>query len=148
MKSLPKDPEKFVNAVENIIEKATPKKLELLKQKQLLNTPQSKKKLSFYEQSSQVLKESFPARRSDKVKKTIIKNLAFLKKYRLSRTLAKFLGVSNSCVSKHINLLSAEKPKQPRKDATTTTDKSTITFFSKELMFPQVYQQPKESKRI
>ena len=100
-----------------------------MKQKQLLNTPQSNKKLSFYEQSSQVLKENFRARRSDKVKKTIIKNLAFLKKYRLSRTLVKFLGVSDYCVSKHINLSSAEKPKQPREDATTTTDKSTIKNF-------------------
>ena len=71
MKNLPTDPEKCVNVLKNIIEKATPTMLELLKQKQLWNTPKSTKKLSFYEQSSQVLKKSFPAKRNDKVKKTI-----------------------------------------------------------------------------
>ena len=47
MQNFQKVPEKNVNAVENIIEKAT-QKIELMKQKKLLSTPQSKTKLAFY----------------------------------------------------------------------------------------------------
>lgn len=123
---LPADPEKFVDALEDIIDKATPRRKALMKDKQLLNTPKSRKKLMFFEKSSQVLKKVI--KRNSMVKKDFIGNLSFLKEYRLSRTLATFLGVNDSCVSKYSSRVH-EKQKQPRKDSTTGQDKKTIQEF-------------------
>lgn len=64
---LPADPEKFVDALEDIIDKATPRRKALVKDKQLLNTPKSRKKLMFFEKSSQVLKKVI--KRNSMVKK-------------------------------------------------------------------------------
>jgi hypothetical protein len=65
---LPTDPKKFVDTLKNIIEKATPRKKELMKDKQLLSTPKSWEKLLFYEKSGQILNKVIKT--NNKVKKT------------------------------------------------------------------------------
>ena len=82
---MPKDPQEFVSAMEVIIDNATPCKKQLMKQKQLLNTPKSRKRLLFYEKSSHIMKTALKG--NSEVKNKIIRNLSFLKKYRLNRTM-------------------------------------------------------------
>lgn len=46
--NFPKDPEEFANAMEDLVHNITPRKREIMKEKNLLNTPTSRKKLKFF----------------------------------------------------------------------------------------------------
>ena len=121
---MPKDPQEFVSEIENIINSGTPRKKDLMKQKNLLNNPKSRKKLLFYEKSSNIMKSVLKG--NSEVKKKIIRNLSFLKKYRLNRTFSTFLGVSDSYINKHSGV---EQKKQPRTDAICEEHKKTVQDF-------------------
>ncbi|KAH3795059.1 hypothetical protein DPMN_148605 [Dreissena polymorpha] len=117
----------FFTAVQGIVDKVTPRKKHLMKQKQLLNTPMSMKKLFYLESSSKILTETMKSNRQ--IKKNIVKRMLFLKKHWLNRTLSTFLGVSNSYVSKTSGIHS-EQPKQcERKAATIAEDRTAIKEF-------------------
>ncbi|WAR17869.1 hypothetical protein MAR_032463 [Mya arenaria] len=120
--NFPKDPEEFVNTVEYLVHNITPRKRKIMKEKNLLNTPTSRKK--FFEKSYEVLKNSNKKNDSHLVKQKIIRNLSFLKKYRLSTMLARFLSVSDSYISKQS--IAGNKAKQLRRDATSEQNKKVI----------------------
>lgn len=56
---IPKNPESFVSVLETLVQKATPRKKKLLRDKHLINTPKSQKRLKFLEASSSAIKQVF-----------------------------------------------------------------------------------------
>lgn len=120
---LPSDPEQYADTVETFIERATPRKREILKRRNIYS-PRARKKLKLMEKSLGVVKEILKENKT--VKNTFIRKFSFLKKYRLSRHLSKYIDVRESVLCR---VSKKDYERKRRSDATSQGVKRKIVEF-------------------